>query len=112
MTLGGTVGCEDQGFGTGVAAGDCEALDSGRDPLGGGSCSTGRGVVCFSAADASFGVGAAGCAFVGGALFGNDVAESLEGELVAGRGLDAGALGEDRAQSVLPLEAAFSGVWQ
>jgi hypothetical protein len=59
----------------------------------------------------------------GGLLFGNDVAESLDGGLLAGRdaaaelleeepGLGPGALGDDRSQSVLPLEAALSETWQ
>ena len=109
-----------------------EALDFAPAPsTGGGSCSTGRGVVCARAEDASLEwTGSAGELLDGaGVARGVELLDSglavvlrvedddLDGsdELVEDELESAWRLelpGELRSQSSLPLEAAFGGSWQ
>jgi hypothetical protein len=86
---------------------DCDALDFDVEALAGGSCSTGRGVVCACEEDASLErTGGDGGALDCGGDDARDESEcSLTDELTFGSRL--GALGEDAAQSDLPLEAVF-----
>ena len=106
-----------QGFGA-LCGCDCsDALDFDFEPLGGGSCSTGRGVVCACAEDASLGRAGGDGAALGAAaealaverlgrvpLVDGD-AELLEDELNSLSRLV--AVGGVTPQSVLPLDAVF-----